>query len=509
MLRKLKLSTINTRLISDESQVFRRFCTAKKSPTTHRDIKKHTLYTTLSTLWSTGQKVSDALDQLSNNGSKYVSKYDLFDCIKKFRKFGRYQHCLEILEWMEKVKIGSANRDLYLNLICKVKGIDEAEKYFDSLPPNAKKGSTYGSLLNCYCSEKMTEKALALFEKMDEMNYANNNMAFTNLMCLYVKVNQPEKVPPLVEEMKRRNIPIGLVSYMTWIQSYACFNDLKGIERVMDEVKKQESVKNEWKLYSSFASAYIKAGQYAKADSSLKRVEEILDNLNNPDRIAYDHLISLYASVGDLKSVTTAWVKLKSKCKGCNNKSYLTMLHSLSKLGDIEHLKKCFKEWNFRYKSYDVRIPTVVIGAYLKHEMIQEAELLLKDAKDRSEQKIWVAHALFVDYYLGKCKIDSALRHFKLALANEWKPPAEKIDKFFEYFIEAKDVDGAENFFQMLDKGQSLSSNACLRLLQTYAAAGKTAPEMHQLMVQHGADTGTEHEKLLEKIGYSKEDNIL
>lgn len=207
---------------------------------------------------------------------------------------------------------------LHLNILCKVKGIDEAEKFFDSLPPGVKKGFLYGALLNCYCSNKMTDKALAIFEKMDEMKYASNDVAFSNLMCLYMKVEQPEKVPPLIEEMKRRNIPLSSISYQTWMQSYACCNDLEGVERVMNEAQKHESIKDEWKLYANFASAYIKAGQNQKAHPSLKKAEEILDAIY-PDRIAYHHLISLYASVGDLESVTRAWGKLKSKFKACNN----------------------------------------------------------------------------------------------------------------------------------------------------------------------------------------------
>lgn len=112
----------------------------------------------------------------------------------------------------------------------------------------------------------------------------------------------------------------------------------------MDEAQRQENIKDEWKLYCTFASAYDKVGQYQKAVPSLKKVEEILGDSNYPDRIGYHHLISLYAGVGDLESVIRAWDKMKSKFTACNNLSYFTMLHILSKLDNIELLKKYFQD---------------------------------------------------------------------------------------------------------------------------------------------------------------------
>uniref|UniRef100_A0A803LF27 Pentatricopeptide repeat-containing protein n=1 Tax=Chenopodium quinoa TaxID=63459 RepID=A0A803LF27_CHEQI len=344
----------------------------------------------------------------------------------------------------------------------------------------------------------MTDKALAIFEKMNEMKYTND-LEFSNLMGLFMKVGEPEKVPLLVEEMKRRNIPLSLISYQTWMHSYSCLNDLEGVERVMDKAQRQENIKDEWKLYCNFASAYVKAGQHQKAVPSLKKVEEILGDSNYPDRIGYHHLISLYAGVGDLESVIRAWDKMKSKFPACNNLSYLTMLHILSKLDNVELLKKYFQDWNTKYKSFDLRLPTIVIVAYLRHDMLEQAELLLKDVTDRSGNKVWKVHALFMDYFLGKRQIDSALRHLEKAMTNQWKPLAGSFDPFIEYLIEQKDVNNAEQFFHLIKKDQSLLSTAYLGLLQIYAAAGKIAPEMRERMEQDGANIGTEHEELLEK----------
>lgn len=452
----------------------------------------------------TGEKVPDVLHKILRNGEQFM-KSDLLSCIQHLRKYKHYHHCLEILEWMDKGRFGYTATDyaLRLTMMCEVKGIDDVEKYFDSIPPDVKNNYLYGALLTCYCTKLMTDKALALFKKMDELNYVSNALVFNSLMGLYMKVGMPEKVPLLVEEMKQRNIPLTNHTYYCWIQSYRCHADLEGVERVMHEVQEQNSVKEDWQIYSNLAAVYIEAGQPEKANIALTKMEELFDNPKNADRIAYHYLISMYASTGKLDSVYLAWQKLKSKFEVTQNRSYLTMLRALSTLDDIEGLKKNLEEWELSYIHYDDRLPSIVIGAYLKHDMLEEAKHLLKDIEDKvhkAKRKTKFAHVIFMNYFLGKHQFDSALKHMEAAMAAKWKPLAEKLDPFFKHYKEEKDVNSAEEFCRKLEEVQPLDSSSYLWLLHTYAAAGQTAPNMRQRMEESGIDISTEHEELLQKI---------
>lgn len=445
--------------------------------------------------------MSEVLNQLSKQG-KDLSMVDLVSCVKHLRKFGRHQNCLEILEWMDENIHESSNRNqaLRLGIIYNLEGVDGAEKYFTSLPPNAKTIPTYGALLNCYCAEKCTDKALALFKEMNELNFGNI-VAFNNLMGLYMKVGQPEKVPPLVQEMRQKNTELNSYSYSVLIQSYGCLNDLEGVERVGNEVELQHRTNRDWTIYSALAAVYIRVGISEKAQVAMKKLEGFLDNSYNPDRAAYHYLISLCASLGDLDYVNRVWGKLKSRFKVCNNSSYLNMLYSLSKLNDIEGMQNLLNEWETGCEFYDVRLPKAVIDACLKRDMIIEAEHLLKDATKRAGEKTWISHFSFVKYYLQKKQINLALRHVEVAIDNKWKKFGERIvNMFFDYFMKEKDVDGAEKFCQILKKGCVLDSRVYLWLLQIYVAAGKRMPDMRWRMEKDGVDIGAEHENLLQKI---------
>ncbi|KNA23146.1 hypothetical protein SOVF_027440 [Spinacia oleracea] len=505
--QNLKLTITTVRLISGKPQLLRSISTATtpvpstNPPGSRRTISKEDLQKRLWAVLNKGQKVSDVLYQIMRNGEQFLSP-DLLSCLQTLRKFGHYNPCLEILDWMDKGKhsYSAADYALRLNLMCKVRSIDDVEKYFDTIPLELKNDSVYGVLLNCYCTKMMKDKALALFKKMDELNYVSNCFAYNSLMSLYTKVGETEKVPLLVEEMKQRSIPLTNPIYYSWIQSYRHVFNLESVEQLVKEIQEHKTVEEDWQIYSNLAAVYIEAGESEKARDALKKTEELFDNPKNADRKAYHYLISMHASTGDSESVYLTWQKLKSKFEICQNVSYLSMLRALSTLDDIEGLKKLLEEWEMSCKIYDDRLPAVAMSAYLKHDMVEEAEHLLKHAKGKAERPIRSPHVVFMNYFLGKHQFDSALEHLEAAMAAKWKPLTEKLDPFFEHFKVEKDVDSAEELCRKLEKVRVLNSKGYLWLLQTYADAGKTAPEMRQRMEKSGVDISTEHEELLQKI---------
>ena len=112
---------------------------------------------------------------------------------------------MQIMKWMEYRQITFSTTDfaLYLDLVSLTDGMAAAESYFNGLPPRAQNRFTYGVLLNCYCRNLMEDKALAFFETMNQLNYVTSDLPFNNLMCLYMRLGKPGKVPLLIDEMKQ------------------------------------------------------------------------------------------------------------------------------------------------------------------------------------------------------------------------------------------------------------------------------------------------------------------
>ncbi|CAH9143296.1 unnamed protein product [Cuscuta epithymum] len=502
---------VTSRILAGPSMMLRRLCTAvevkaETEATPVDDNGSRHLYKRLSALGSTKGKVSEVLNEYIREGkSRVVRKQQLQRCITELRRYRKHQCALEIMEWMVSrgINLGHSDRAILLDLRAKVQGITAAEKYFNDLSPKEKHCYTYGSLLNCYCVKKMEDKALALFKEMDEMNYVSNSLPFNNLMCLYMRLEKPEKVPPLAEEMKRRNIKLSTFTYNILMTSYISSNDIMGVERAFEEIKRENEKACDWTTYSHLACAYSKLGFNEKAELALKMLEEEIRGA--PNREGYHFLISLYGGMSNLVEVHRVWNALKSKFQVTTNYSYLIMLQALNKLNDMDGLKKVFTEWQSSCSNFDMRLANAVISAYLRHDMVAEAEKVLLIGMERSKGPFFFAWEMFSVFFLTKEKnISRALQCIDEAISlvkdKEWSPKSDSINAFLNYFEEESDVDGAERFCSSLKKLSCLKGDVYKSLMQTYIAAGRISHDMRQRMEEDGIEISDELKILLKKL---------
>lgn len=288
------------------------------------------------------------------------------------------------MDWIAKIGLDmtSGNHALYLDLLSKVNGIDSAENYFLSLSDPAKDDRTYGALLYCYCRKRMKNKAIALYQKMKELNLPPNVFVHNNLMSLYMKLDQHDKVPDLYQEMKARHISPNNCSYRVLIKSYASLNDIDSVERAIQDME-GSGVSLDWFTYCCLAEIYISAHLVEKAVIALKQAELVM---GGHDLSPFSLLIRLYAEVGGLTEVKRAWKLLKARAPRPKNMLYLVMLQALRKLDDMDALEQCFKEWECDgCSSYDARVVNVVVEAFLDKNMVKEAELVREKWAEKGE----------------------------------------------------------------------------------------------------------------------------
>ncbi|XAR65095.1 hypothetical protein NMG60_11009066 [Bertholletia excelsa] len=256
-----------------------------------------------------------------------------------------------------------SDQAIHLDLIAKARGIDAAESYFIDLPETSKNHLTYGALLNCYCKELMAEKAEALLENMKDLKLELASMPYNSLMTLYIKTGQPERIPAIILEMKACDIMLDSFSYNIWMRGLAAVGDISGVERVVDEMKRDGRVAGDWTTYSNLASIYVDAGLLEKAEKALKELEK---RNAHRDLSAFQFLITLYGRTGNLLEVYRVWRSLRLAFPKTANISYLNMIQALVNLKDLPGAEKCFREWESLCSTYDIRVANVLIGAYVR-----------------------------------------------------------------------------------------------------------------------------------------------
>uniref|UniRef100_A0ACD6A4K6 Uncharacterized protein n=1 Tax=Avena sativa TaxID=4498 RepID=A0ACD6A4K6_AVESA len=490
---------------------------------------------------------------------KLAFKWEVGVCVRRLRRHKLYRPALKLTEVMTRRGMNPTVGDqaIRLDLVAKGRGIAAAEKYFMDLPETSKTHLTYGALLNCYCKELMTEKAEALMAKMKELNFAFTAMSYNSLMTLYCKTDQPVKVPTIIQDMKAGDVLPDIYTYNVWMRALASRLDIEGVERVIEEMKRDGRVAPDWTTYSNLASIYVNAGHTDKAEAALKELEK---RNTSHDLGAYHFLITLYGQTQNLVEVHRVWRSLKRNNPRKASMSYIIMIQVLADLKDLPAAEACFKEWEARHihppkktgatndalttkttckqqnvsnddssdvkgsagdkktrtddeveqlkhPKYNIGVANALIKAYIAEGMVDEAVALRKRAKMRGGRLNPETWAIFMEHYLEAGDLKSAHwcadRAIKKAVSSGENRgiPRYVTKALMDYFEKNKDVDGAERFVELLKRvRENLGKTVFMPLVRTYAAAGKKFPGMRHRLKMENVPVNEETAKLVDSI---------
>lgn len=146
----------------------------------------------------------------------------------------------------------------------------------------------------------------------------------------------------------------------------------------------------------------------------------------------------------------------------------------------------------------------MMIRAHLKSSKAEEAESLTEKAKGKGAEFDYKTCELFLDHYLCRGDMISALNWVenmsKLPI-KAVKLDQDRIQKFQKYFEEHKDVEGADRFCNCLRTLGCIDGKAYESLLRTYLAAGKTNRSLRQQIKDDKIEICYDIGKLLKKMG--------
>lgn len=359
-----------------------------------------------------------------------------------------------------------------LDLIAKVRGIEPAESYFDSIPIKFKTLEAYSTLLNCYVYVRSVEKAEATMQKMMDLGFPLQPLNYNCLLTLYYQTANHEKLNSLMQEMDEKGICCDRFTYGILMSAYAAISNVDGIDKILTRMESDSSITTDWATYATAGSSYAKVGQLDKALAMLKKSERLMSGKD----VSYQILISQYGKYGKKDEVLRLWKLYKTKMK-VSNKGYICIISSMLNLDDLETAEKIFEEWEFQNLNYDIRIPNFLVGAYSRKGFIAKAEILVNKAISKGGKpnlKTW--YSLATGYLQGN-QIQKGVEMMKEAVMicrSDWKPRKECLAACLEYFKCQGDMDGAEKFVKLL-RDKDIIAEELEEKLRNYFHCGKNS----------------------------------
>ncbi|KAH7545992.1 hypothetical protein FEM48_Zijuj01G0153000 [Ziziphus jujuba var. spinosa] len=438
---------------------------------------KVTLYSKISPLGNPSLSLVPELEHWVHQGKK-LRVGELHRIIHDLRKRKRFSQALEVSEWMKRkgVCIFSATEHaVQLDLIGRVRGFLSAESYFNDLRDEDKTDKTYGALLNCYVRQHQRDKSLSHLQKMKELGFASSPLTYNDIMCLYINLGQNEKVPDVLAEMKGNQVLPDNFSYRICMNSYGMRSDIEGMENVLEEMECQPHIVMDWNTYAVAANLYIKAGLTDKATNALKKSEKTLDK---KDALGYNHLISLYASLGNKDEVLRLWSLEKTACKRHINRDYIVMLESLVRLGAFEEAEKVLEEWQSSGNCYDFRVPNTIIVGYIEKQLYGKAEALLEDLIEKGKPTAPNIWGKVATGYLDIGETEKALECMKAALSihveKGWKPNHRVVRSLLSWLGDKGSVEEVEAFVESVRNVIPVNIKLYNALLKAHIRGGST-----------------------------------
>ncbi|KAG9441048.1 hypothetical protein H6P81_016902 [Aristolochia fimbriata] len=435
---------------------------------------ENTLYNQQTPLGNPNTSLVPELDRRTEKGEN-VSTGELTWIIRDLRMRRRYQQALEISEWMGvKYSLKPSDHAVQLDLIGRVRGLESAEAYFNSLNNGDQNLKTYRALLHCYVREELTERALSLMQKMKELGFASSALPYNDLMSLYANKGQHEKIPELLAEMKENMVVPDTFSYRMCIKSYGERSDVEGVDKVLEEMK-NDAHKLDWNTYADVANAYIKAGLIDKAVSALKKSEERLKGKSKAE--GYSFLITLYVSLGYRSEVERLWVCRKA-CQKVINNDYISMLNSWSKLNKFEEAESLLKEWETSGNNFDFRVPNALLLGYCHKGRLDKAEAILENFIKRGKVPRPNSFGILAAAFEQKGDMGKAFEYMNKALSsypgNEgWHPRSTLIEKLLQWLGKERKVEEVEDFIGLLSAVIPMDRDMYHTLIKASVREGK------------------------------------
>lgn len=362
------------------------------------------------------------------------------------RKRRWYGKALQFVEWLEANKrLEFKERDYasHLDLVAKVLGLQQAEKFIEKIPKSFRSEIAYRTLLaNCVVAANV-KKAEEVFNKIRDLGFPISTFSCNQLILLYKRVDR-KKIGDVLKMMEKEDVKPSLFTYRLLIDTKGRIHDISGMEEVIATMK-AEGIEPDMFSQATIAKHYIFAGKNEKAEEMLRNIEG--DDITK-NRAACTSLLSLYAALGKIDDVGRIWnvCEPNPRLEEC-----FVAIEAWGKLGKIEDAERIFEKMMKSWERLSPKYYNILLKVYANHKLLSKGkELAKRMSDDRCKFGPFTWDAL-VKLYVGAGEVekaDSILR--KASEQSQMKPLYITYIHVLEKYSDRGDIHNAEKLFHRL-----------------------------------------------------------
>eukprot|EP01102_Stenamoeba_stenopodia_P019814 TRINITY_DN7568_c0_g1_i1.p1 TRINITY_DN7568_c0_g1~~TRINITY_DN7568_c0_g1_i1.p1 ORF type:complete len:576 (-),score=101.87 TRINITY_DN7568_c0_g1_i1:4-1731(-) len=266
-------------------------------------------------------------------------------------------------------------------------------------------------LMEMYSEMRNVTGAIELLEEMKSSRVAPDVRIYAELLKLWIKVDDFQKVEWTFAQMKKNSNDAARpneVIYGILINGWARKNP-KRAKELLDEMETQGIKPNRF-IFNSLVYMWAKLGDFEKAREVIQQMESsnpnvlcdtftfnsLMSSVNTRkqlhwvlgmmklrripfDIVTYNTLLRFWVKQNDEEGIEKVLKKIKEAKIAFNIRTYNTLLSYYSEKGQIDRVDELLKEMKNNKIDYDLVTYNTLMDAWSKHQMSRRTESLLTE----------------------------------------------------------------------------------------------------------------------------------
>ncbi|XP_020889571.1 pentatricopeptide repeat-containing protein At2g20710, mitochondrial [Arabidopsis lyrata subsp. lyrata] len=381
---------------------------------------------------------------------------ELRSIITSLHRSNRFFHALQVSDWMieqKAYKLSSMDFERRLYLTAKVCGVEEAAKFFETVPVEKRDLYLYNALLSCCKTHSSVAIAETTFEKKRELGFVDNNpQLYSIMLCLYHQAEDHDMVVKLLGEMDEKKMQPQGLSFDKLLTSYSMASDLdvQGMEKFLS--KWEVMIQEKWTTFYFPGLVYLRAGFREKGLALLRRSEPSVGD--RAREIIYGCLMTAYCSENLTEDVYRLWNLAKDYGISFDSSKCSDIVKAFMKKGDLDEV---MEEWD--------ECPNIDLMDFgLQHRCMKEEAEKIVDMFGKKESK-WESLALKVNNLVEDEDDKEEERRKRVAEAMEgrlhdrWNPKSSMALSAYacvQYVEGRRDMESTADILRLLNKREQV-----------------------------------------------------